>query len=70
MPSFLPELKRRASGALAVAVLAVGVVPAAQAAGTWQTTLQGRDLDGNATTFEAYYDTVLDITWLADANYA
>lgn len=28
--------------------------------------LQGRDLDGNATTFEAFYDTALDITWLAD----
>jgi len=29
-----------------------------------------RDLDGNAATFEAYYDTVLDITWLADAEYS
>jgi len=38
--------------------------------GTWETTLQGRDLDGNAATFEAYYDTTLDITWLADANAA
>jgi len=38
--------------------------------GTWETTLQSRDLDGNASTAEAYYDTVLDITWLADANYA
>ncbi len=33
--------------------------------------LQGRDADGNtANGFEAYYDTVLDITWLADANHA
>lgn len=32
--------------------------------------LLGRDLDGNAATYEAYYDTVLDITWLADANLA
>lgn len=32
--------------------------------------LSGRDLDGDLTTFEAYYDDVLDITWLADANYA
>ncbi|HQS98787.1 MAG: hypothetical protein B7Y26_01600 [Hydrogenophilales bacterium 16-64-46] len=32
--------------------------------------LEGRDLDGNLSTFEAYYDTDLDITWLADANYA
>lgn len=38
--------------------------------GTWETTLQGRDLDGNLATAEAYYDTVLGITWLADANYA
>jgi hypothetical protein len=38
--------------------------------GTWQTTLQGRDLDGNASTFEAYDDTALNITWLADANHA
>jgi hypothetical protein len=38
--------------------------------GTWEATLQGRDLDGNLATFEAWYDTALDITWLADANYA
>lgn len=39
--------------------------------GTWETTLQGRDLNGNlADGFEAYYDTSLNITWLADANYA
>jgi len=38
--------------------------------GTWESTLQGRDLDGNASTYEAYYDTTLKITWLADANYA
>lgn len=36
--------------------------------GTWGTTLEPRDLDGNGVT-DAYYDTVLDITWLADANY-
>jgi hypothetical protein len=38
--------------------------------GTWETTLQPRDLDGNLSTAEAYYDTALYITWLADANYA
>lgn len=32
--------------------------------------LQGRDLNGSTDSFEAYYDTALDITWLADANYA
>jgi len=36
--------------------------------GTWETTLQGRDLDGDFATAEAYYDRVLNITWLADAN--
>ena len=36
--------------------------------GTWETTLQGRDLDGNLSTAEAYYDTTLNITWLADTN--
>jgi hypothetical protein len=36
--------------------------------GTWETTLQGRDLDGNPATFEAYYDTDLDISWLATSK--
>jgi hypothetical protein len=35
--------------------------------GTWETTLLPRDLDGNLSTAEAYYDTDLNITWL-DAN--
>lgn len=30
--------------------------------GTWETTLQARDLDGNGVT-DAFYDTSLDITW-------
>ena len=37
---------------------------------TTHAALVGRDLDGNLSTAEAYYDTVLMITWLADANYA
>lgn len=41
------------------------------AAPTAHAALQGRDIDGNAANgVEAYYDTVLDITWLADANHA
>ena len=40
---------------------------------TWTTAshaaLLGRDLGGSPA-FDAYYDTELDITWLADANYA
>lgn len=50
--------------------LVSGVAHAAPVSGqgTWETTLQGRDLDGNPSTFEAYYDTDLDITWLADVS--
>jgi hypothetical protein len=63
------------SAVTALFVVASCAAPLAQAAtvsgqGTWETTLQGRDLDGNLTTFEAYYDTDLNITWLANANYA
>ena len=32
--------------------------------------LQPRNLDADPATIEAYYDTVLNVTWLADANYA
>lgn len=65
-----------ARSAIAVVAGALLSMPVAQAAvvsgqGTWEATLQGRDLDGNALNgFEAYYDTALNITWLADANLA
>lgn len=37
--------------------------------GTWETTLQARDLDGDTSNgAEAYYDIDLNITWLADAS--
>ncbi len=32
---------------------------------TWETTLQARDFNGNTATIEGYYDTTLNITWLA-----
>ena len=38
--------------------------------GTWETTLQARDFDGNPATIEGYYDRVLNITWLADTTAA
>lgn len=38
--------------------------------GTWETTLQARDADGIVATTEAWYDTALNITWLANANLA
>lgn len=34
----------------------------------WGDALQARDLDGNASTTEAFYDTVNDVTWLANPN--
>lgn len=37
--------------------------------GTWESTLLARDLN-NDSVIDAYYDTALDISWLADANYA
>lgn len=58
------------AGALAAASMAVGAA-GVTGMGTWQDTLQGRDLDGDLSNgYEAYYDTVLQITWLADAGYA
>lgn len=63
-----------ATKAAITAVLAslLGFSPLAQATavpgqGTWETTLQPRDIDGDGVV-DAYYDTDLDITWLADAN--
>jgi hypothetical protein len=55
-----------------IASSASSVVHAAPVSGlgTWESTLQGRDLDGNLATAEAYYDTTLNITWLADASLA
>jgi hypothetical protein len=59
----------------AAVTLCVAAVPNLAAAasisgqGTWETTLQGRDLTGDGV-FDAYYDTTLDITWLANANAA
>jgi len=55
--------------ALTVAgTLAIGVHAApVPGQGTWETTLQARDINGDGT-IDAYYDTTLNITWLADAN--
>jgi len=48
-----------------VSVLALCAVSASANAA-----LLGRDLNGSPGSFEGYYDTVLDITWLANANLA
>jgi hypothetical protein len=54
----------------AVAVPGLASAVGISGQGTWETTLQARDLDGNSATAEAYFDTQLGITWLADARYA
>ena len=36
--------------------------------GTWEATLHARDLDGNLSTVEGYYDSVLDITWYQNSS--
>lgn len=55
----------------ALTILSANMVNAASISGQgdWETTLQARYL-GNSPTVDAYYDTSLNITWLADANYA
>jgi hypothetical protein len=56
---------------LAVAAMLFGAASAHSQAvpgqGTWQDTLQARDV-GNTGTTNAFYDTALNITWLANAN--
>lgn len=49
-------------------LIASSLIVAALASGSAHAVLQGRNMDGNAATFEAYYDTDLDITWLANAD--
>jgi hypothetical protein len=77
LPSELTRSVRMLRAAVPVAlVVTMAVLPQVHATGVsgqgpWETTLQGRDLDGDLTDgFEAYFDTDLNITWLADANYA
>lgn len=50
---------------LAIASYATAAPVAGQ--GTWETTLQARDLDNDGAV-DAYYDTTLNISWLANAN--
>lgn len=72
---FLPRELKHATGMLVVA-LATTAAPQAKATavsgqGTWETTLQSRDLDGDLSNGpEAFFDAVLNVTWLADANFA
>lgn len=51
-------------------LIASSLIAASLISGAAHATLMGRDLNGSVGSFEAYYDTDLNITWLADANYA
>ncbi|MCC6473985.1 MAG: hypothetical protein IT514_09595 [Burkholderiales bacterium] len=70
MESRFRRLARRSPLAFALAVM--GLTGGAFAApisgqGTWETTLQARDIN-NDSVVDAYYDTSLNITWLANWN--
>ncbi len=63
-------MNRHVIGVFVVAMTAgVGVAEAAgvPGQGTWETTLKARDLTGDGVT-DAFYDTVLDVTWLRDTT--
>lgn len=63
-------MRRAVFGAVgAAAMLLAGAAQAAgvPGQGTWETTLQARDLNGDGQT-DTFYDTSLNITWLRDAN--
>lgn len=49
-------------------LIASSLIVASLISGTAHAALEGRDLNGSIDSFEAYYDTDLGITWLADAN--
>lgn len=60
------------SKVMTATLLTVTLVSGVQAAGvagqgSWETTLQARDIDGNGST-DAFYDTDLNITWLHTAS--
>ena len=54
-------------GVAALATAGISTAGPVPGQGTWETTLQARDLDSDGTT-DAYYDTTLNLSWLADAN--
>jgi hypothetical protein len=54
-------------GLTTLALAGIAAAAPVSGQGTWETTLQARDLDSDGTT-DAYYDTSLDISWLANAD--
>jgi len=59
-----PVTRRFLATLLLCSAVPVSHATAVSGQGTWETTLQARDFDGNPATIEGYYDTVLGITWL------
>jgi hypothetical protein len=53
-----------------ISLIASVLLAASLNSGVAHAALEGRDLNGSINSVEAYYDTDLNITWLADANYA
>ncbi len=65
------SMKTCAAAALSVLLVSHAGLAAAAAVsgqGTWETTLQARDIDGDSVT-DAFYDTTLNVTWLRNANH-
>lgn len=55
------------AGCAAVVLSTAATAQSVPGQGSWESTLQPRDANGDGT-IDGYYDTVLQITWLADAN--
>lgn len=67
------QLKTTLGTAAATLGLALACALPAQAAGTWESTLKGRDVNRQEVAADAasavyLYDTTLNVTWLRDAN--
>jgi hypothetical protein len=70
MLNMLKEMARYAVGlGWLVCTLNAAYADSVATQGDWTSALHARDLDGNGSV-DAYYDSDLNITWLADANYA
>ena len=64
----LQTIRRNTVSSIALAVLAASTLAGpVSGQGTWETTLLARDINGDGLA-DAYYDSALDITWLANGN--
>lgn len=67
----MSSIRTLITSSLCASALAAASLPALSAGvsgqGTWETTLQARDINGDGVA-DAYYDTALNITWMANWN--